>query len=131
MPSAPVAVRVAAVKARSAGRSDRVVMERERGAAPPAGGVRHHLLLRPPAGRSTAAGRTRAAPRLTLCRAPRPRTGGGGRRTLEMYLSEYKVVNGIKLPHLMTRGTNGETAEEWVIKSYRINPTSKRDTFTK
>ncbi len=62
----------------------------------------------------------------------RGRAGGGGApATLEMHLSEYKVVNGLKLPHLITRGTNGETAEEWVIKNYRINPTFKGNTFTK
>jgi hypothetical protein len=48
-----------------------------------------------------------------------------------MHLSDYKVVNGLKLPHLITRGTNGETSEEWAIKSYRINPTFKGNTFTK
>jgi hypothetical protein len=61
----------------------------------------------------------------------RGRGAGGAPAAIEMHLSEYKVVNGIKLPHLMTRGTNGETAEEWVIKSYRINPTFKGNTFTK
>jgi hypothetical protein len=57
--------------------------------------------------------------------------GGGAPATLEMHLSDYKVVNGIKLPHMVTRGTNGQTAEEWTIKSYRINPTFKANTFTK
>jgi hypothetical protein len=57
--------------------------------------------------------------------------GGGAAATLEMHLSEFKVVNGLKLPHLITRGTNGQTAEEWAIKSYRINPTFKGNTFTK
>jgi hypothetical protein len=61
----------------------------------------------------------------------RGRASGGAPATLEMHLSEYKVVNGLKLPHLITRGTNGETAEEWAIKSYRINPTFKGNTFTK
>jgi hypothetical protein len=61
----------------------------------------------------------------------RGRAPGGAPATLEMHLSEYKVVNGLKLPHLITRGTNGETAEEWAIKSYRINPTFKGNTFTK
>ena len=51
--------------------------------------------------------------------------------TLEMHLAEYKAVNGIKLPHLITRGTNGETNEEWVIKSYKVNPNLKANTFTK
>jgi hypothetical protein len=50
---------------------------------------------------------------------------------LRMFLSEYKVVNGIKLPHLMVRGAGDQVTEEWVIKSYKINPTLKADTFTK
>jgi hypothetical protein len=61
----------------------------------------------------------------------RGRGFGGAAATLEMHLSEYKAVNGVKLPHLITRGTNGQTAEEWVIKSYRINPAFKGNTFTK
>ena len=42
-----------------------------------------------------------------------------------------RAVNGIKLPHLITRGASGETNEEWVIKSYKINPNFKANTFTK
>ena len=57
--------------------------------------------------------------------------GGGAPATVQMFLADYKVVNGLKLPHLITRGTNGETAEELVIKSYRINPNFKADTFKK
>jgi H/ACA ribonucleoprotein complex subunit 1 len=56
---------------------------------------------------------------------------GGAPATLEMHLSDYKVVNGVKLPHLITRGTNGQTAEEWTIKSYKINPNFKGNTFSK
>jgi hypothetical protein len=51
--------------------------------------------------------------------------------TLEMHLAEYKAVNGIKLPHLITRGVAGETNEEWVVRNYRINPSFKANTFTK
>ena len=57
--------------------------------------------------------------------------GGGSPATLEMHLSEYKAVNGIQLPHLITRGASGETNEEWMIKSYKINPNLKANTFTK
>jgi hypothetical protein len=71
-----------------------------------------------------------AAPDTIQGRRTRP-AGGGAAGTLEMHLSEYKAVNGVKLPHLITRGTSGETAEEWIIKSYRINPTFKGNTFTK
>jgi hypothetical protein len=72
---------------------------------------------------------TAAAPEAAQGR--RGRGAGGAGVTLEMHLSDYKVVNGLKLPHLITRGTNGETAEEWAIKSYRINPNFKGNTFTK
>jgi hypothetical protein len=63
--------------------------------------------------------------------------GRGGRGaqgpplTLEMHLAEYKTVNGIMLPHLITRGVSGETNEEWVVRSYKINPSFRASTFTK
>jgi hypothetical protein len=65
---------------------------------------------------------------------PQGRRGRGAQgppATLEMHLSEYKAVNGIQLPHLITRGASGETNEEWMIKSYKINPNLKANTFTK
>ena len=61
----------------------------------------------------------------------RGRGAQGPPATLEMHLAEYKTVNGIKLPHLITRGASGETNEEWVIKGYKINPNLKANTFTK
>jgi hypothetical protein len=51
--------------------------------------------------------------------------------SLRMFLSEYKTVNGIKLPHLVVRGAGDQVTEEWVIKSYKFNPTLKADTFQK
>jgi outer membrane lipoprotein-sorting protein len=69
--------------------------------------------------------------------APGPGDGrrGGGQGgqpvTIETHLSDYKTVNGIKLPHLITRGVNGQTNEEWEIKSFKINPNLKANTFTK
>jgi len=60
--------------------------------------------------------------------------GRGGRgnepATLQMFLSDYRTVNGIKLPHLVTRGANGEITEEWIVKNYRINPNFRANTFT-
>jgi hypothetical protein len=50
---------------------------------------------------------------------------------LRMFLSDYKTVNGIKLPHLLVRGAGDQITEEWEIKSYKINPNLKADTFTK
>lgn len=57
--------------------------------------------------------------------------GGGQPTTLQMTLAEYKTVNGIRLPHLITRGTGDMTTEEWTVDSYRINTTFRGDVFTK
>lgn len=86
----------------------------------------------PPEGRAAAAppaaaGGGAAEP----AQGPRGRGAQGPPATLEMHLAEYKTVNGIRLPHLITRGAGGETNEEWVIKGYKINPNLKANTFTK
>jgi hypothetical protein len=52
-----------------------------------------------------------------------------GQATLELHMGDYKTVNGIKLPHLITRGPEGITQEELKIKSFKINPNLKADTF--
>ena len=49
---------------------------------------------------------------------------------LQMHLSDYKTVNGIKFPHLIQSGANDETTEELVVKSIRVNPSFKADLFT-
>jgi hypothetical protein len=46
-----------------------------------------------------------------------------------MTLGDYKTVNGVRLPHLMTRGVNDTTIEEWIVKDYRINPSFRADVF--
>ena len=50
---------------------------------------------------------------------------------LRMYLQDYRTVNGVKLPHLLVRGTGDQVTEEWEIKSYKVNPNLKADTFKK
>jgi hypothetical protein len=89
----------------------------------------------PPAGGDAAAAGGGAAPPGAPAADPgqgrRGRGAQGPPVTLEMHLAEYKTVNGIKLPHLITRGAGGETNEEWTIKSYKINPNFKANTFTK
>ena len=56
---------------------------------------------------------------------------GGPPATLQITLSDYKAVNGVKLPHLMTRGANDMTLEEWTIDSYRVNQAFRADVFSK
>jgi hypothetical protein len=57
------------------------------------------------------------------------RRGGGQPVTLRMTMSDYKTVNGIKLPQTITRGAGGQTQEEWTISSYKVNQTFKAGTF--
>ena len=56
---------------------------------------------------------------------------GAQQATLQMTLADYKAVNGVMLPHLITRGVNDMTIEEWTIDSYRLNSSFKSDVFTK
>jgi hypothetical protein len=51
--------------------------------------------------------------------------------TFEMRLDDYRKVDGILLPYRITRAVNGQTNEEWTIRSYKLNPTFKPNTFTK
>ena len=67
-------------------------------------------------------------------RGGRPQAGrgaGGAQATLQITLGDYKTVNGIRFPHLITRGTSEQTVEEWTIDSYRINPSFRSNVFTK
>jgi hypothetical protein len=48
-----------------------------------------------------------------------------------MRLDDYRKVDGILLPYRITRAVNGQTNEEWTIRSYKLNPTFKPNTFTK
>jgi hypothetical protein len=51
--------------------------------------------------------------------------------TLRMTFGDYKTVNGLRFPHLITRGTSEQTVEEWTIDSYRVNPSFRSNVFTK
>jgi hypothetical protein len=55
--------------------------------------------------------------------------GGAPQSTIEMYVSGYKPVNGVMLPHVISRGSEGLVQEELEIKSYKINPNFKANTF--
>jgi hypothetical protein len=62
--------------------------------------------------------------------AQAPRRGGPPPQvTLQMALSDYKTVGGIKLPHTIARVVAGQTTEEWTISSYKLNQTFKANTF--
>jgi hypothetical protein len=46
-----------------------------------------------------------------------------------IFFADFRDVNGINLPHQITRGTADKTTEEWEIKSYKVNPSLKADRF--
>jgi hypothetical protein len=48
-----------------------------------------------------------------------------------MTFSDYRAVNGIRFPHLITRGANGQTTERWTITRYRVNPSFDAETFVR
>jgi hypothetical protein len=80
-----------------------------------------------PSGRRGGGGRRGAAPDA----AGPPRGGVPPAATFSMTFSEHRTVNGIKLPYVITRGSNGQTTERWAVSRYRVNPTLDAETFTR
>lgn len=50
---------------------------------------------------------------------------------MQIRFSDYKESGGLLLPHRIAVGPDGETNEEWEIKSYSVNPQFKADKFQK
>lgn len=48
-----------------------------------------------------------------------------------MYLSNYKKVNGVMLPHRIDVSVEGQPSEEWTIEKFRVNPNVKASEFEK
>ena len=51
--------------------------------------------------------------------------------TVTLYLSDYKKVDGVMLPHRLTQAVDGKTVEEWTIEKVKVNPNVKADLFEK
>lgn len=50
---------------------------------------------------------------------------------IQVFFADYKSVDGVMLPHKVTRSVNGQPNEEWEIKKAKVNPAFKTDTFQK
>lgn len=50
---------------------------------------------------------------------------------IQVFYSDYKMVDGVQLPHHLTRSVNGDVNEEWEVKKFKINPPLKADKFKK
>jgi len=49
---------------------------------------------------------------------------------INMFLEDYKLVDGILLPHRVIRSIDGQTNEEWTLQAIKINPAFKPETFS-
>lgn len=50
---------------------------------------------------------------------------------INMFFSDYKTIDGVHLPHRVSRAVNGEVTEEWEIKKFKVNPPLKAERFKK
>jgi len=50
---------------------------------------------------------------------------------MQVRFADYRAVDGVFLPHHISRATNGETSEEWEVKRFRVNPALKPASFEK
>jgi hypothetical protein len=82
------------------GVAPRIVVQTQRGGPPPAGATDHPLP---------------AAPEVV---------------DITMFFDDYRSIDGVLLPHHVTRSVGGETNEEWTFKTIRVNPAFKADTFS-
>jgi hypothetical protein len=48
-----------------------------------------------------------------------------------LYLSDFKKVDGVTLPHRLTQSVEGKPVEEWTIEKVKVNPALKADFFEK
>jgi hypothetical protein len=51
--------------------------------------------------------------------------------TVNLYLADYKNVDGVMLPHRLTQSVDGKPVEEWTLEKVKVNPSIKADFFEK
>jgi hypothetical protein len=49
---------------------------------------------------------------------------------IQMFLDDYKPVDGVLLPHHISRSIDGKPTEEWTFKTIKVNPAFKPDAFS-
>jgi hypothetical protein len=49
---------------------------------------------------------------------------------IQLFLDDYKAVDGVLLPHHLSRSIDGKPVEDVTFKTIKINPTFKADTFS-
>jgi hypothetical protein len=49
---------------------------------------------------------------------------------IQMFLDDYRPVDGVMFPHHVSRSVDVKTTEEWTFKTIKINPAFKPDAFS-
>jgi len=49
---------------------------------------------------------------------------------ISMFFDDYRQVDGVWLPHHVSRSIDGKPNEEWTFTTIRLNPSFKPDTFS-
>jgi hypothetical protein len=50
---------------------------------------------------------------------------------VNLFLADYKEVDGVMIPHRLTQSIDGKPVEEWTIEKAKVNPSLKADFFEK
>jgi hypothetical protein len=50
---------------------------------------------------------------------------------VNLFLADYKKVDGVMIPHRLTQSIDGKPVEEWTLEKVKVNPTIKADLFEK
>ncbi|OLC48502.1 MAG: hypothetical protein AUH43_09360 [Acidobacteria bacterium 13_1_40CM_65_14] len=100
------------------GAAPRIVMQTQRGGPPPAGNA--------PQGR----GDHEAPAGSGSSRTPPDAAAAPQIVDIQMFLDDYKSVDGVMLPHHISRSIDGKPNEEWTFKTIKVNPAFKPDTFS-
>jgi len=70
------------------------------------------------------------APPAAAGQAPNAAAPQGDMVDISMFLDDYKTVDGVLLPHHITRSIDGKPSEDWTFKTVKVNPAFAPDTFS-
>jgi hypothetical protein len=51
--------------------------------------------------------------------------------TVNLFLADFKKVDGVMIPHRLTQSIEGKPVEEWTLEKVKVNPSIKADLFEK
>ena len=75
--------------------------------------------------------RSMGAPGDSQPRGAEPRPSATPESEARLFVSDWKAVDGVMLPHKFSQTIENRPSEEWTIKKWKIDPAFKADTFKK